>query len=135
MYGGAPKMAQDFFSGAIIWVSVNPTEENILLLNNIDINNWGLGDDIDSDNGAKYNNDNGDDSNDGSGGDSDNNKDNNNKNVKEQSGLHQVIKYFDLCIVLNILKSFLNVCYVKKIWLIYSRGKFGCEVTSLHGGR
>ena len=40
MYAGAPKIAQEFFSRAFIWGSVNPTEENILLLNNIDMSNW-----------------------------------------------------------------------------------------------
>ena len=40
MYAGALKLHRNFFSGTIIWGSVHLTEENILLLNNIDIYNY-----------------------------------------------------------------------------------------------
>ena len=40
MNAGAPKFAQEFPSGAIIWEYVQPTEENVLLLNNIDMYNY-----------------------------------------------------------------------------------------------
>ena len=35
-----PKLHRNNFFGAIIWWSVHPTEENILLLNNIDMYNY-----------------------------------------------------------------------------------------------
>ena len=35
-----PKLHRNYSSGAIIWGSVHPTEENILLLNNIDMYNY-----------------------------------------------------------------------------------------------
>ena len=35
-----PKLHRNFSSGAIIWGSVHPTEENILLLNNNGIYNY-----------------------------------------------------------------------------------------------
>ena len=34
-----PKLHRNFFSGFFIWGSVRPTEENILLLNNIEVSN------------------------------------------------------------------------------------------------
>ena len=34
-----PKLHRNYSSGAMVWGSVNPAEENILLLNNIDIYN------------------------------------------------------------------------------------------------
>ena len=40
MYAGAPKSHINYFSGAIIWGSVHPTEDNILLLNDIDMYNY-----------------------------------------------------------------------------------------------
>ena len=35
-----PKLQRNYSSGAIIWGSVHPTEENILLLKNIDMYNY-----------------------------------------------------------------------------------------------
>ena len=40
MCAGAPKFAQELFFWTIIWGSVHPTEETILLLNNIDMYNY-----------------------------------------------------------------------------------------------
>ena len=40
MYARAPKIAQEISSRAIILGSVHPTEENMLLLNNIDMYNY-----------------------------------------------------------------------------------------------
>ena len=34
-----PKLHRNYSSGAMVWGSVHPTEENILLLNNIDMYN------------------------------------------------------------------------------------------------
>ena len=34
-----PKLHRNYFSGAMVWGSVHPAEENILLLNNIDMYN------------------------------------------------------------------------------------------------
>ena len=39
MYAGAPKFSQELFFWSYHLRSVNPTEENILLLNNIDMSN------------------------------------------------------------------------------------------------